>query len=230
MKRLTAIALAFALCFSLSGCILAIPAQLPTIPEVEKILESDLLYPTSVTTEDHVTGVTTVEEYEYSRKGSVIDWGGIVTVEVYEDGVLTNTYEVQFDEFANFCRIGDTEIENTYDEDSRMIRSVHTENGEVTQIIKREYDENGRIANEAVCGSDEVMVSFDIYAFEGEYGSYATVDHHDANARCFGYSKLSYNTRGWLNQQEVYDLEGNLLSTISWAYVQHTVYSYEVVE
>ena len=225
MKRLRALIFTLVLCFSLSGCIVSVPTDLPEIPKMEKVVDADLLYPNSVTTENHVTGITTVTKFEYEH-----NLAAPVIVTVYENDIQVDSYEVQFDGFANLIRIGETEIENTYDEENRLIRSVYTENGEVTKIIKREFDENGRLASEAVCDSDEVMVTFDIYTFEGEYGSYANVDHHDADARCFGYSNLSFNTHNRVNQQETYDSEGTLLCTTNWNYFQHKSISYQPVE
>jgi len=221
MKKLLSLMLIASLCVSLTACVLSIPTDLPDV-NITSVTSDTVCYPLEMTHEDPMTGVITLTEYSYNTEKGFTDLNLPVTVTVYVDGQQVDTYEVLFDEFANLTRIGNNEIENTYDEENRLICSVYTENGEITKIIKREYDENGRLASEAVCDKDEVVLSFDLYTFEGEYGSYASVHHHDADARCFGSSKFTYNATGWPNQREEYDLDGNLISTTTWSYFTHS--------
>lgn len=221
MKRLLAFTAALLICLSISGCVIAIPTDLPGL-EIKSTTSDTVCYPLELTFEDSATGIITLLDYSYNTEKGFTDLNLPVTVTVYEDGQKVDSYEVLFDEYANLIRIRDTEIENTYDEEGRLIRSVYTEDGEVTRIIKREYNENGRLANETVCDSDEVMVSLDLYTFEGDYGSYATVDHHDSYTRCFAFSKYTYNATGWPNLVQTYDMEGNLLSLTRWIYFTHS--------
>jgi len=221
MKKLLSLLLIASLCVSLAGCVLSIPTEFPDV-KIESTTSANVCYPIEVTHEDPATGIITLTDYSYNSEKGFTDLNLPVTVTVYEDGQQVDSYEVKFDEFANLTHIRDTEIENTYDEENRLIRSVYTENGEITKIIKREYDENGRLSSEAVCDKDEVVLTFDLYTFEGEYGSYASVNHHDADARCFGSSKLTYNATGWPNLQQEYDLDGNPIGITRWLYFTHS--------
>ena len=221
MKKLLSLLLIASLCLSLAGCVLSIPTEFPDV-KIESTTSDTVCYPLEMTVEDPTTGIITLTDYSYNTEKGFTDLTAPVTVTVYEDGNQVDSYEVEFDEFANLIRIGETEIENTYDEENCLIRSVYTENGEVTKIIKREYDENGRLVSEVVCDKDDTVLTFDLYTFEGEYGSYASVDHHDADARCFGYSKYTYNATGWPNLQQTYDLDGNPLGITRWIYFTHS--------
>ncbi|MBR3973961.1 MAG: hypothetical protein IKJ99_08435 [Oscillospiraceae bacterium] len=221
MKKLLSLILILSLCAGLSGCVLSIPTEFPDL-KIESTTSDTVCYPLQMTVQNPATGVTTVSKYEYNSDKGFTGLNLPVVVTVFEDNVQVDSYEVEFDEFASLIRIRDTEIENTYDDENRLIRSIYTENGEVTKIIKREYDENGHLASEAVCDKDEVVISFDLYTFEGEYGSYASVDHHDADARCFGSSELTYNATGWPNQQVKFDLDGHILATTTWQYFTHS--------
>lgn len=221
MKRFVALA-AVVLCLTLAGCVVAVPTELPDI-EIPEMVTTTFYYPLETTYEDTAAGVITLTEYAWTKADGVLRLDRPVTATVYVNGQETESYEVLFDDRGNFIRISETDITNTYDDEGRLLECVYSEKGEVIKSVTREYDEKGLLSVETVRDSEGKIISRDTYVYEGEYNSYGTAEHYDADGRCTGSCQYAYNRGGVPNTRQHYDAEGNMVSLERWLYFTHSI-------
>lgn len=213
MKRLFAFVLILAL--ALSGCTITVPTTGIGI-SVTTTVEKNLFYPLTMTYTDLYSGTVTRTEYEYTHGDNYVLQHDCPTARVYVDDVLTETYAVLFDEWANPIQEGDVTITHTLNEAGKPTRSEYAINGEVYQVVERKYGEDGRISEESVYDGAGNLLGFDLYTHDGS--SYSTAEHYNGAGTYVGRSDLTYNFGGVIAKIQRYDADGAPQSTTTWSY------------